>query len=104
MEAKIGTICISAGGEQGGTSRAPPLLLLHSYIGWLWNSIVQIFQNTKFWQNYFEFRKILQNSRKILWNMKLNISWKFCEITKMKIFAATLLLHNLLSAAQTPVC
>ena len=107
MEADIGTICISAEGEQGGTCRAgpphsPPLLLLYSYIGWLQNSIVQISRNSKFWWNYLEFCEISRNSRKILQNMKLNISQNFCEITKTKFFAATLLLHNLLSAAKLP--
>ena len=31
------------------------------------------------------------------------MSWKFREITKMNIFAATLLLHNLLSATHPPL-
>ena len=35
---------------------------------------------------------------------KLDIFQKFGKITKNKIFAATLLQHNLLSAAQTPIC
>ena len=42
--------------RQGFTGQPPPLL--HSYIGWLQNSIVKILQNTKLWQNYFEFCKI----------------------------------------------
>ena len=77
MEANIGTICVSAEGEQGGTRRAtphsPPLLHLHPYIGWLQNSIVQISRNTKFRQNQFEFREISQTLGKISRNTKLNI-------------------------------
>ena len=85
MEADIGTICISAEGAQGSMCLPPPLpiptpfLLLHYYIVWLRNSIVSQ-------------------------NLKLNILQKFLEIAKTKMCAATLLLYNLLSAAQTPVC
>ena len=75
---------------------SPPLLFLHSYIGWLRNSIVKFRETQNFDKiilNFAKFRKI-----------RGKFCVKFCEIAKIKFFAATLLIHNLLSAAQTPVC
>ena len=67
----------------------------------MWQNMkLKILWNTTYWRNYFEFRKISQNLSKIWQNTKLKISWKFREIKKTKFFAATLLLHNLPSAAQ----
>ena len=67
----------------------------------MWQNMkLKISWNTTYWRNYFEFRKISQNLSKIWQNTKLKISWKFREIKKTKFFAATLLLHNLPSAAQ----
>ena len=54
---------------------------LHSYIGWLQNSIVKISQNTKFWQNYFELHEIQGKFRE---TRKLKVYQKFCKITKTK--------------------
>ena len=79
-------------------AQSPPLLLLlYSYIGLLWNSIVQILQNTKFWQNLFEFHKISWNLRKILQNMQLIVSQNFLQ-------QPCCLLHKLPSAKTIFCC
>ena len=79
MEADIGTFCVSAEGAQGGTGQAPPPphspppLFLHSYIGWLQNSIVKFSETRNFDEIILNFVKFREIQGKFLWNTKLNI-------------------------------
>ena len=61
METDIGTFCVSAKGAQGSMGRAPPLLFLHSDIGWLRNSIVKFLETQNFDEIILNFAKFEEN-------------------------------------------
>ena len=83
--------------RQGGTGPAPPLL--HSYIGWLQNSIVKISRKEIFDIIILIFAKFEENVAK----HEIKNFEKISQHYENKIFAATLVLHNLLSATHPPL-
>ena len=107
MEADIGTICISTEGAQGGTCRPP--LTPHSpppsssstpTSGGCETALYKVREKQNFDKIILNFAKFQENFTKHEIKYFANISRDY----KNKNYAATLLLHILLSAAQTSIC